>query len=425
MSERKYEIGRVIGKGSFGSVHLARHRVDRSQFVVKKISLSRAPKSERESARREVRLLSLLKHPNIIGYKESWMDRTGTLNIVMEYASGGDLYGRIKKQASQRAGRHFSERKIVDWLVQLCLALQYIHQSKVLHRDLKTQNVFLTKNDVIKLGDFGIARNLEGTLEMANTQIGTPYYMSPEVVQSRPYDYKSDIWSLGCVLHEMCTLKHAFTANDLRALVFKILKNEAPPIPGIYSPDLQRLITACLDKDPENRPTIDEILSRPFVKHAMERFVSEAEEERKAPVASRSPSSAPAPAPAPAAAPAPAPAPAPVHRRVSSLAEQQRRRASRLAEEEEERRRKRDALEKLERERQARLAQYRRKTKAPSAARRPRAASSSSSSAVPSAAEREKLARQKAAEKVRRREASIRAREEKRRQAALRRKRVT
>ena len=117
----------------------------------------------------------------------------------MVYCEGGDVYSKIK--ASK--GKNFSEDVILEWLVQMGLALFYLHERKILHRDLKSQNVFLTKNGLIKLGDFGIAKCLDTTLAQAKTFIGTPYYLSPEIVQSLPYSFKSDVWSLGICIIEM------------------------------------------------------------------------------------------------------------------------------------------------------------------------------------------------------------------------------
>lgn len=105
----------------------------------------------------------------------------------------------------------------------MALALFYLHERKILHRDMKTQNIFLKNGKVrflylyhfyfqIRLGDFGIAKVLENTKDFANTCIGTPYYMSPELFKNKPYSYKSDVWALGCVLYEMCNLRHAFDA---------------------------------------------------------------------------------------------------------------------------------------------------------------------------------------------------------------------
>lgn len=117
-----------------------------------------------------------------------------------------------------------------------------MHHQHILHRDLKTQNIFLTKSLIVKLGDFGISKILTNTTDCAKTMIGTPYYMSPELCEDTPYNTKSDIWSLGCVLYEMTTTNRAFNANNICAVVMKILSGKYPAIPDQYSDGLKRLI---------------------------------------------------------------------------------------------------------------------------------------------------------------------------------------
>ena len=133
--------------------------------------------------------------------------------IIMEHCEGGDMYSKINKQR----GRLFPETVILMCFVQICRAIQYIHDRRILHRDIKTQNIFITyakqSRWIIKLGDFGISKIIDGTKELARTCIGTPYYLSPEVWENKPYNNKSDLWALGCVLYEMSTLKHAFEAG--------------------------------------------------------------------------------------------------------------------------------------------------------------------------------------------------------------------
>lgn len=161
----------------------------------------------------------------------------------------------------------------MSWFIQICLSLEYIHGIKILHRDLKSSNVFLTKSNTIKLGDFGISKVLAATNDQALTVQGTPYYMSPEVCQSQPYTYKSDVWALGCILYELCTLKHAFNAENLLGLVFKIVKDKVEPIPDIYSDNLKSLVSLLLNKTENQRPQVIDILRLPFVQGHMQNFV--------------------------------------------------------------------------------------------------------------------------------------------------------
>ena len=165
----------------------------------KEVDISKMPKEERDASLQEAKLLSALHHPNIVTCLESFTER-GKLCIVQDYCAGGDLYQRIKAQR----GAPLPETTIVDWFTEILLGLKHVHDRKVLHRDLKTQNVFVTADGRCKLGDFGVSKVLAGTHQLASTAVGTPYYLSPEICENKPYDHKSDVWSLGCVLYELC-----------------------------------------------------------------------------------------------------------------------------------------------------------------------------------------------------------------------------
>ncbi|XP_045718147.1 serine/threonine-protein kinase Nek4 isoform X4 [Mirounga angustirostris] len=260
---------RVVGRGSYGEVTLVRHRRDGRQYVIKKLNLRNASSRERRAAEQEAQLLSQLKHPNIVTYKESWEGGDGLLYIVMGFCEGGDLYRKLKEQK----GQLLPESQVVEWFVQIAMALQYLHEKHILHRDLKTQNVFLTRTNIIKVGDLGIARVLENHCDMASTLIGTPYYMSPELFSNKPYNYKSDVWALGCCVYEMATLKHAFNAKDMNSLVYRIIEGKLPPMPKDYSPELAELIRTMLSKRPEERPTVRSILRQPYIKRQIALFL--------------------------------------------------------------------------------------------------------------------------------------------------------
>ncbi|NXN16700.1 NEK4 kinase, partial [Indicator maculatus] len=260
---------RAVGKGSYGEVSLVRHQQDSKQYVIKKLNLRNASRRERKAAEQEAQLLSQLKHPNIVTYRESWQGEDGLLYIVMGFCEGGDLYHKLKEQK----GKLLPENQVVEWFVQIAMALQYLHEKHILHRDLKTQNVFLTRTNIIKVGDLGIARVLENQCDMANTLIGTPYYMSPELFSNKPYNYKSDVWALGCCVYEMATLKHAFNAKDMNSLVYRIIEGKLPPMPRDYSPQLVEIIRTMLSKKPEERPSVKSILRQPYIKHQISLFL--------------------------------------------------------------------------------------------------------------------------------------------------------
>ncbi|KAG2435593.1 hypothetical protein HYH02_011885 [Chlamydomonas schloesseri] len=219
----------------------------------------------------EAKVLAQFNHVNIVHYYECVLEN-GVLNIVMEYANGGDLAAAIQRRQAEK--KPFSEDEIMFWFVQIVLALYHVHGRNVLHRDLKSQNIFIAEGNLLKLGDFGIARVLNSDTELARTVIGSPYYLSPEICEDRPYNRKSDVWSLGCVLYELSTLRRAFDGQSLPALVVKILRGKYPPVPTRYSTPLRGLIESMLKQNPKDRPSADAILRSDFVRQHVERYAA-------------------------------------------------------------------------------------------------------------------------------------------------------
>ena len=157
----------------------------------------------------------------------------------------------------------------------MALGLHYMHASRVLHRDLKTQNIFLLGNGRLVLGDLGVSKVLEGTMDFAQTSVGTPYYMSPEIFKNKPYNHKSDIWALGCVLYEMTTLNRPFDANSLNALAIKIVKGRYPPISSRYTRSLNEVIAAMLSTNPSGRPDLEDLLRKPLIKRHTQDLIAD------------------------------------------------------------------------------------------------------------------------------------------------------
>ncbi|NWZ62241.1 NEK3 kinase, partial [Acrocephalus arundinaceus] len=251
-----YNVLKVLGEGSFGRALLVHHRISDQKYVMKEIRLPMSS-SGVENSRKEAVLLAKMNHPNIVAFKESF-EAGGHLYIVMEYCDDGDLMQKIKHQG----GNLFPEDTILRWFVQMCLAVKHIHDKRVLHRDIKSKNVFLTQSGKVKLGDFGSARLLAHPMSYACTYVGTPYYVPPEIWESLPYNNKSDIWSLGCILYELCTLKHPFQANSWKHLILKICKGSYDPLPSHYSYELHYLIKQMFKRNPQNRPSASTILAR-------------------------------------------------------------------------------------------------------------------------------------------------------------------
>ncbi|KAK8398640.1 hypothetical protein O3P69_004044 [Scylla paramamosain] len=269
-----YQIIRELGSGSYGSAHLAHHVPSDTKHVIKRIKISHMTPKEVQNARQEVQVLSSLSHPYITQFQGS-CEEDGYLLIAMDYCAGGDLHSIITK----RNGILFPEDRVLDWFVQLCLAIKYIHDHKILHRDIKSQNIFLTDDGKIRLGDFGISKILNSSSELARTCIGTPYYLSPEMCENKPYNNKSDIWALGCVLYEMLTLKHAFEACNMKALILKIIKGIYPPVAPRYSRDIRLLLSQIFQREPQARPSICAVLRKPFILKRVSKFIPGCEEE--------------------------------------------------------------------------------------------------------------------------------------------------
>lgn len=257
---RDYILKDKLGTGSYGVVYKVLKRGDKQLYVLKQISLFNMNKMQIEEVKNESKILASMNSSFIVKYFDSFIE-SNNLNIIMEYCDGGDLSHCLNHQL--KSNRLMGEERIWKYFIQICLGLAYIHSKKILHRDLKTLNIFLTKDGRVKIGDLGVAKVLNQT-NFARTFVGTPYYLSPEICEEKPYNEKSDVWALGCILYEMATFKHPFNATNQGALILKILKGKYDPLSSRdFSSDLRKMVDLLLEKNHFKRPAITEIIRNP------------------------------------------------------------------------------------------------------------------------------------------------------------------
>lgn len=270
--DERYERIKLLGEGAYGAAYLVRPKDKRHELeVAKEIRTAHLTDKQREGVLAESKVLRMMKHPNVVGYKDSFSEPP-KMYIIMEYADGGDLAAKIKERKT--GNRRFEEKDIMFIFVQVALALQHIHSRKVLHRDLKPLNIFLTKQGLVKLGDFGIARLMDSSMAEAKTTIGTPFYLSPEMCNSEGYNLKSDLWSLGVVTYELTVLRVPFGGVSLPAVALQIMGAEPDPLPKEYSADLNWIVFRFLEKEPSKRPNLDQVLRMPFVQSYIQVLLS-------------------------------------------------------------------------------------------------------------------------------------------------------
>ncbi|KAG6414110.1 hypothetical protein SASPL_126828 [Salvia splendens] len=202
-----YEAIQQIGKGAFGAAFLMLHKTENKKYVLKKIRLSKQSEKVKSKALQEMELIAKLSHPYLVEYKDAWVEKGNCICTLTNYFESGNISDVIRK--ARRT--YFPEEKICKWMTQLLLAIDYLHSNRVLHRNLKLSNIFVTKDNNICLGDFGLAKLLNGE-SLASSVVGTPNYMCPELLANTPYGYKSDIWSLGCCMFEIAAHQQAFKA---------------------------------------------------------------------------------------------------------------------------------------------------------------------------------------------------------------------
>ncbi|PHJ21233.1 nek kinase [Cystoisospora suis] len=302
----RYKRVKRLGAGAQGFCYLVRDKKTGKLFVTKEIKLGLLTPEQRQDALKEATILQdVSAHPNVIAYVSSHLEpKKQTLHMLIEYADGGDLDQQIQlrrnlldeqleahlKQDAEPVGTQpidlkpytplfFKEEHVLLVFVQAVAGLHHLHSGDILHRDIKSQNIFLSSDGLIKLGDFGIARQLNKD-KVAKTYVGSPCYMSPELYKRDPYNYKSDIWALGCVLYELCCLRKPFQGPNIVVLAMQITQNPPPSHldspPDLYPPALHQLASRMLQVDPAARPDTREILAMPYIVKSIKKLIKRA-----------------------------------------------------------------------------------------------------------------------------------------------------
>ncbi|XP_063720698.1 uncharacterized protein LOC134847552 [Symsagittifera roscoffensis] len=275
----RYRLRKKLGQGQYGTVYLVED--DQSLYseeklkVLKEIHVGEMPPDETIDAMREAKLQAKLDHVGVVKCFNNFLDKD-FFCIISEYCDGGDLGLLIEK--AKKEGSHFSEIDILDYFCQVVLATRYMHQKQILHRDLKPRNIFV-KDNTCKLGDFGISRVLMGTADMASTFIGTPYYMSPECLKHEGYDAKSDMWSLGVILYELCTFEHCFDGESMMAVMYKITQGKIPKLPETFSLGLRNIYEKLVQRNQNKRYSAAQVLKDPFISNHLQKMKKRVSEE--------------------------------------------------------------------------------------------------------------------------------------------------
>ncbi|OAX81784.1 NEK protein kinase [Emergomyces africanus] len=289
----KYDVLERIGCGSFGVIRKVRRKADGYILCRKEINYVKMSQKEREQLTTEFNILSSLRHPNIVAYyHREHLKASQDLYLYMEYCGGGDLGMVIKNLKA--TGKYAEEEFVWRIFSQLVTALYRCHygvdpppagsnvlgplpnnkpsglkgkqaQMMILHRDLKPENIFLGADQSVKLGDFGLSKQMRSQ-DFASTYVGTPFYMSPEICAAEKYTLHSDIWAVGCIMYELCQKEPPFNARTHIQLIQKIREGKYAPLPDIYSSELKSVIASCLKVNPDHRPDTAALLNMPVIR---------------------------------------------------------------------------------------------------------------------------------------------------------------
>ena len=247
----KYDIIQEMGRGAFSTVYKIKSKSDNTIYCLKKINIKKTP-----DRKNEINILSKLNHPNLVKFITSYEDEEG-IYIIMEFCIYGDLYSLLHMVKKKKV--YVNEEIIWDIAYQCLQGLEYLHSQQIIHRDIKLLNIFMSKNKIVKIGDMGMSKILSKK-EMKLSRVGTPLFLAPELVLKEKYDYKADIWSLGCSIYHLAKTVPPFNDKNLIKLGQSIVNDEPPELPGCYSNELKNFVIKLMTKNKKMRPSATEAL---------------------------------------------------------------------------------------------------------------------------------------------------------------------
>lgn len=265
----KYLRSTYIGHGQFAETCIATSRETGMRVAAKITDRRRLPEEHIQFVRRELDCLRACDHPNVMKLLDYYEDENQCI-AILELCDAGDLHDQVHSNNVR-----FNEEQVGIILVQLLLGVHHIHQHRMIHRDIKTSNLMLTTSGYLKIGDFGFSRIYDTSVSnnVANTYLGTPYYLSPERWQRRPYSKKADIWSVGVSAYELAAGgRRPFSGHSREEIQKHATTSEPEPISGV-SDEMMRIIFWMLAKDPDQRPSAFQVLQHRLLRRALIRFV--------------------------------------------------------------------------------------------------------------------------------------------------------
>ena len=259
-----------IGSGATSSVFRVREKHTNDIYAMKKVVYNSPPDEER--VLQEVQVLHSLDHPNVVKYHTSFMEQNTCYLVMEECATSLESIIETQKKQQGGSGRNrraggklLSESLLIEWMAELLSAVSYLHRHRILHRDIKSSNIFVTRKNHLKLGDFGVCKVLSTTTVCGRSMVGTPFYLAPEVCSGETYNETCDVWSLGVVFYEMCTLRKPFQGDNFLGIIREICHKDVEPFHTGLDARFENIVKNMLHRDPKLRPSPTLLMDHYFI----------------------------------------------------------------------------------------------------------------------------------------------------------------